>query len=60
MKRLLKAIEHFGANRIILGSDTPYGENNLKLNIERVKILNIPSEQRDLILGGNIKKLLEG
>jgi predicted TIM-barrel fold metal-dependent hydrolase len=59
MKRLLKAIEHFGANRIILGSDTPYGDNNLKRNIERVKTLKLPSEQRDLILGGNIKKLLK-
>lgn len=58
MKRLLKAIEHFGANRIILGSDTPYGENNLKLNIERVRTLNIATEQKDLILGGNMERLL--
>lgn len=58
-RRLLNAINHFGANRIILGSDTPYGVNNLKRNIERVKTLNITSEQKDMILGGNIKNLLK-
>jgi predicted TIM-barrel fold metal-dependent hydrolase len=59
IKRLLKALKHFGANRIILGSDIPYGKNNLRKNIERIKNLNITSEERDLILGGNIKKLLK-
>jgi predicted TIM-barrel fold metal-dependent hydrolase len=59
IKRLLKALKHFGPNRIILGSDIPYGQNNLNINIERVKKLNITSKERDLILGGNIKKLLK-
>jgi len=58
VKRLLKALKHFGANRIILGSDVPYGKNNLRTNIDRVKKLNITNEERDLILGDNMKKIL--
>jgi hypothetical protein len=59
IKRLNKALKYYGAKRILLGSDIPYGQNNLRINIERVKNLNITSEGRDLILGGNMKKLLK-
>jgi predicted TIM-barrel fold metal-dependent hydrolase len=59
IKRLNKALKHFGANRILLGSDIPYGLNNLELNIERVRNLNITNEDKNLILGDNMRKLLK-
>lgn len=59
IQRLMKAIKCFGANRVVLGSDIPYGHDNLKKNIERVKNLDIPDEEKCLILGGNMKKILE-
>lgn len=56
--RVLKAIEYFGADKIILGSDTPYGKDNLKKNIERLKKLLLNQNEKDMILGLNMKKLL--
>jgi len=53
-----RAINHFGAHKIILGSDTPYGRNSLRLNIERVKMLPISEESKEMILGKNIQTLL--
>jgi predicted TIM-barrel fold metal-dependent hydrolase len=59
IKRLMKAIHQFGAGRILLGSDTPYGLKNLELNIKRIRTLNITDDEKDLILGNNIKTLLK-
>lgn len=59
LHRLIMAINIFGADHILLGSDTPYGIDNLQLNIERVKNLNISSEAKKLILGENMQKLLK-
>lgn len=57
-ERLLKAINIFGASHIILGSDTPYGSNNLKENIEKVKKLKISEDEKVLILGENMRRIL--
>jgi len=54
-----RAIDHFGAHKIIMGSDTPYGRNSLQLNIERVKLLPISQESKEMILGRNIQMLLQ-
>ena len=59
IKRLTKAIQHFGSKRIVMGSDIPYGRNNLELNIERIKNLDVSDEDKNLILGNNMKKLLK-
>jgi predicted TIM-barrel fold metal-dependent hydrolase len=58
LQRLNKALHHFGARRLILGSDTPYGKDNLRLNLERVKALPISDEEKDSILGRNMQNLL--
>ena len=42
-----------------MGSDTPYGKDNLRNNIDRIKNLDISTEEKDLILGENIRKLLK-
>jgi predicted TIM-barrel fold metal-dependent hydrolase len=56
--RVRKAVDHFGAERIILGSDTPYGRDNLKLNLQRVRALGLSKRDAGMILGGNMRRLL--
>jgi len=58
-KRVLKAIDYLGAEKIIMGSDTPYGKDNLRNNIDRIKKLDISTKEKELILGENIRKLLK-
>jgi len=56
--RVLKAIKYFGADKITLGSDTPFGKDNLNKNIERLKSLPLNQDEKDRILGQNLKELL--
>jgi predicted TIM-barrel fold metal-dependent hydrolase len=58
VKRVLKAVNHFGAQRVVLGSDTPYGRRNLQKNIRRLERMNLSSIERDLMLGNNLASLL--
>lgn len=58
-KRLMDAIRFVGAENVILGSDTPYGKNNLQKNIDRIKNLDISTEEKNFILGNNMKQLLK-
>lgn len=58
-KRVLKAIDFVGADKVLMGSDTPYGKSNLKKNIDRIKILDISAEEKDLVLGENMRRLLK-
>jgi predicted TIM-barrel fold metal-dependent hydrolase len=58
LTRLKKAIAHFGARRIVMGSDVPYGKDNLRRNIRRVQELSISAEEKALILGDNIQRIL--
>jgi hypothetical protein len=55
--RLLRALETFGADRLLLGSDTPYGRDNLKKIIVRVRGLDIRDADKALILGGNARRI---
>jgi len=57
--RLIRAINYLGSERFILGSDTPYGKNNLYLNIKRINILKISQKEKDSILGNTMKYLLK-
>jgi uncharacterized protein len=57
-KRVLKAIDFVGADKVIVGSDTPYGKRNLQKNMERIRSLDISTNEKDLILGENMRKLL--
>lgn len=58
-KRVLKAIDFLGSDKIVMGSDTPYGKDNLKKNIERIRRLDISTKEKELILGENMRKLLK-
>jgi predicted TIM-barrel fold metal-dependent hydrolase len=59
-QRLFKSIDYVGAERILFGTDTPYGaKNNLAKSIERIKTLELSEGDKDLILGKNMKRLLD-
>lgn len=55
LKRALKA---FGAEKLLLGSDTPYGNNNIDKIIVRLEQLHLSEHDINLICGENIKRLL--
>jgi hypothetical protein len=50
-------IDNFGYDRILFGSDFPFGDP--KEELLKVMDLSIPQEKKDMILGQNIKRLLE-
>ena len=58
-RRIKKAIKYFGADHVFLGSDTPMGYDNLKNNIEKIKNMELSPEEKELILGRAIAKLLK-
>lgn len=58
-KRLKNALKFVGATNVTLGTDTPYGKDNLKKNINRVRSLDISTKEKELILGENMRKLLK-
>ncbi|MCG3219757.1 MAG: amidohydrolase family protein [Candidatus Heimdallarchaeota archaeon] len=58
-RRIKYAIKHFGADHVILGSDSPFGEKNLENNIKKIKRMNINEKEKKMILGSNIKKMLK-
>lgn len=58
--RLIKsALKEFGPRRLTMGSDTPYGKNNVSLIISRVRSLDLPEAEKEMILGNNLKNILE-
>jgi predicted TIM-barrel fold metal-dependent hydrolase len=57
-ERFKKALNYFGSDKLLMGSDCPYGENSLDEVIFRIKDLNIPEDQKNAILGNNMKNLL--
>lgn len=44
--------------QVPIGTNTPYGKDNLKGNLDRIRTLPIPEEQKHLILGDNMKQLV--
>ena len=57
--RLKYAIDNLGADRIVLGSDTPWDKDSLENNIARIGRLNIDSTAKERILGSNIMDILK-
>lgn len=56
--RIKKAVSTFGAEHLTFGSDTPYGSDNLKNNLSRVSHLKMSARDKELILGGNMQRIL--
>jgi uncharacterized protein len=57
-RRVLHAVKTFGAQRVLFGSDTPFGEENQQNNIQRVLSLPISLSEKRMILGENMAALL--
>ncbi len=58
--RFKKAIDCVGTDKILFGTDSPYGaKDNIRKNIDRISNLDISSKDKDLILGLNMKRLLK-
>jgi hypothetical protein len=59
MTRYLEmAAKELPAEQILFGSDEP--EIDCRLEIFKIRLLNLPAEKEELILGGNIRRLLGG
>jgi uncharacterized protein len=52
-----RALREFGAGRLLLGSDTPYGKDNLERAVARVRALDLTDGEKGMILGGNARRL---
>ena len=52
------AVRNLGSKRFILGSDIPYGKDNIQINMERLKRLKLSQEELENILSDNIFKIL--
>jgi len=57
-KRILLAMEKFGDDKLLLGTDSPIGDRCLELNIEKIRKMKIAESQKKKILGENLAKLL--
>lgn len=53
-----KAFNAVGSTRLILGSDTPYGIDNIPKIQNRLKKLSVSNKDLDNIMGDNLAKLL--
>ncbi len=53
---LEQAVKTLGAEKIVFGSDEP--EVDCRLEIFKIRVLGLPRAQEELILGGNILRLL--
>jgi hypothetical protein len=55
---LEKAVRELPAEQILFGSDEP--EIDCRLEIFKIRVLNLPKQKEEMILGGNILRLLGG
>ncbi|BBF44924.1 hypothetical protein lbkm_3664 [Lachnospiraceae bacterium KM106-2] len=53
-----RAVENFGVKRLLLGSDTPYGIDNIDRVKERIEKLVLTDEDKKNIYGDNLARLL--
>lgn len=55
---LASAVKNFGSNKLIMGSDTPYGKDNIKINMNRLRKLDLSKEEIEDITSNNILRIL--
>lgn len=58
-ERTMVAYEQFGAEHLLLGSDTPYGRESLENTIRQISQLPISALDKEHILGANLARLLK-
>lgn len=52
------AVRRWGGDRLLLGSDTPYGHNNLRRNMHRIERLELGKSEKEKICGRNFESIL--
>ncbi len=57
-RKVLQAVEKLGARRVCYGSDTPFCPMRYEWGIRQVIYQDLSEDDRTLILGGNIQRLL--
>ena len=57
-EKIMKAFRAFGSGRLTMGSDTPYGKHNPQKAVSFVRSLPVSEKDKEMMLGGNIMKLL--
>jgi predicted TIM-barrel fold metal-dependent hydrolase len=55
---IVQAVKRAGPHKIIFGSDGPWLHPGVE--IEKIRLLGLPRQEEDLILGGNAARLLTG
>lgn len=59
IKMLKRAYDNFGAERILLGSDSPYGADNINLAISQLREIGMNDKEIELVSSKNIQRILE-
>lgn len=59
MEMLKRAYELFGANKLLMGSDTPYGKNNIHKVLKQIEQLKLTQEEKEMITYKNIQALIK-
>lgn len=55
----MNAINFAGVRNVLFGTDTLYGgKDNIRKNLSRIVDLEISGEDKELILGGNMERIL--
>lgn len=54
---IARAVRKVGADRVIYGSDMPFGLPEIEMM--KVRVCDISEEEKELVLGGNISRILE-
>jgi len=57
-EKIMKAMNVFGPGRLTMGSDTPYGRHNPRKAVSFVRSLPVGDQDKEMILGNNLMKLL--
>lgn len=56
---LMSALAFSGIEKMMLGTDHPHQIGDIQHAVKRIKDLDIPEDDKELILGGNAEKLLK-
>lgn len=55
-EQFLRFVEKFGADRLLFGTDSPWGDQSA--DVRRIQALPLPKAEKAAILGGNAQRLL--